>query len=98
MGTGAAHSLCKGLIIGAEELEERVRVCLNVEFHLSLFHNLGEVSTDDGDDSRGGKRTSNPASEMRGSISNLWLSAWFLMIATVRVVGEPGLEVISPGA
>lgn len=46
---------------------------------------------------RGG-RTSNPASEIRNSISNLWLSAWFLIIATVRVVGETGLEMISPGA
>lgn len=43
-------------------------------------------------------RTSKPASDMRSSISNLWLSAWFLMMATVRVGGEEGLDTISPGA
>ena len=47
---------------------------------------------------RGARLTSKPASEIRNSISNLWLSAWFLIIATVRVVGETGLERISPGA
>ena len=46
--------------------------------------------------------TSKPASEIRSSISNLWLSAWFLMMATVRVDLDTGLfrrgvEGTSPG-
>ena len=42
--------------------------------------------------------TSKPASRMRGSISSLWVNAWFLMIATV-LVGWPeaGLESIGTG-
>ncbi len=46
---------------------------------------------------RGARLTSKPASEIRNSISNLCWRAWCLIMATVRVGGVVGLEIISPG-
>lgn len=47
---------------------------------------------------RGARLTSKPASEIRNSISNLCWRAWCFIMATVRVEGVMGLEMISPGA
>ena len=84
------HSLGKGLVVGPEEVEKRIRVGVDIELHLPLFHNLRHVSASV---RRAGRdeRTSNPASEIRSSISNLLLSAWFLMMATVRGDLDTGL-------
>lgn len=97
-GTGTGHSLGERLEIGPKELEERVGIRLDVELHLSLFHNLRRVSLSDVRGIRGARLTSKPASEIRNSISNLYWSAWCLIMATVRVVGVMGLKMISPGA
>ena len=43
-GMGTGHSLGERLEIGPKELEEGVGIGLDVELHLSLFHNLRRVS------------------------------------------------------
>ena len=90
------HSLGKGLVVGPEEVEKRIRVGVDIELHLPLFHNLRHVSASVRRTGRD-ERTSNPASEIRSSISNLLLSAWFLIIATVRVGLDAGLFKTEPG-
>lgn len=89
------NSLSEGLVVVTEQLEEGIRVRLDVKFHLAFFGDLR--SSNSGQSSQfafgatrsiGTRRTSNPASDIRSSISNLCSNACGLMMATVRVRDE----------